>query len=115
MTCGACGARGTIEKDRCSACGAEQRRYRMPVKRQQAQPPALWQQAAPVVARGAALVAAGLIGEWLFRNAAKRAVQAPFSRPKKGGAVAKRNDGGLPEGTLAVSETIVMRRVIVRR
>lgn len=114
MTCGACGARGTIEKDRCTACGAEQRRYRMLMKREQAQPPAVWRQAAPVVARGAALVAAGLIGEWLFRTAAKKALQAPFSRPKKGVAVASK-EGALPKGVIAVSETIVMRRVIVRR
>lgn len=109
MTCGACGARGTIEKDRCAACGAEQRRYRMPVKRDP-QLPALWQQAVPVVARGAALVAAGLIGEWLFRSAAKKAVQMPFSRPRKT-ALAKQT----AREAIAITETIVMRRVIVRR
>lgn len=112
MTCGACGASGTIENDECTACGANQRRYRMPVKREQAQPPALWQQAAPVVMRGAALVAAGFIGEWLFRSAAKKAVQAPFNRSKKKTAVVKKEE---PRETIAISETVVMRRVIVRR
>lgn len=113
MTCGACGARGTIEDDKCTVCGADQRRYRMPVKREQAQPPALWQQAAPVVARGAALVAAGFIGEWLFRSAAKKAVQAPFNRSKKSKAVVKAEEP--QRETVAISETVVMRRVIVRR
>lgn len=113
MTCGACGAKGTIENDECTACGANQRRYRMPVKREQAQPPALWQKAAPVVARGAALVAAGFIGEWLFRSAAKKAVQAPFKRSKKSKAVVE--EGGARGETVAISETVVMRRVIVRR
>lgn len=112
MICGACGARGTIENDKCTACGAEQRRYRMPVKRERAQPPALWQQAAPVVARGAALVAAGFIGEWLFRSAAKKALQAPFRRAKRSRSVANAEPAG---ETVAISETVVMRRVIVRR
>lgn len=114
MTCGACRAKGTIENDECTACGANQRRYRMPVKREQAQPPALWQQAAPVVVRGAALLAAGVIGEWLFRSAAKKAVQAPFNRSKKSKSVVKKDDEPARE-TIAISETVVMRRVIVRR
>lgn len=112
MTCGACGARGTIENDKCGACGTDQRRYRMPVKREPSQPPALWQQAAPVVARGAALVAIGVIGEWLFRSAAKKAVE-PFSGPKKSRAVVKKEEPA--RETIAISETVVMRRVIVRR
>ena len=44
--------------------------------------PALWQQAAPVVARGAALVAAGLIGEWLLRSFARNAFSTPRAQPK---------------------------------
>lgn len=112
MTCGACGARGTIENDMCTACGADQKRYRALVKREEAQPPALWQQAAPVVVRSAALVAAGFIGEWLLRSAAKRAAAAPFKRPKKTRALAKAKE---PRETIAISETVVMRRVIVRR
>lgn len=113
MICGACGARGTIENDKCGACGAEQRPYRMPVKHEPAQPPALWQQAAPVVVRGAALVAAGFIGEWLFRSAAKKAVRAPFKRSKKKTAIVRKEEA--PRETIAISETVVMRRVIVRR
>jgi len=114
MTCSACGAKTTIEDDSCNACGADQRRYRFPAKREQPQPPALWQQAAPVVARGAALVAAGFIGEWLLRSAARKAIATPFSRgSKEKRAVTKRDDP--QDGRIAISETIVMRRVIVRR
>lgn len=114
MICSVCGAKTMIEDDSCAVCGADQRRYRLPVKREQPQPPALWQQAAPVVVRGAALVAAGFIGEWLLRSAAKKAITAPFSRgSKEKRAVTKRN--GSQDGVIAISETIVMRRVIVRR
>ncbi len=81
--------------------------------------PALWQQAAPVVARGAALVAAGLIGEWLLRSFARNALNTPRAERKpsrKSTSLASKPDDSIPEGTISVSETtIVMRRLIVRR
>jgi len=80
---------------------------RLPVKIERAQPPApLWQQAAPVVVRGAALVAAGVIGEWLLRSATRKAV-SPFSGKK---AVARREPS-----VVAVQETVVYRRTVIRR
>jgi hypothetical protein len=87
---------------------------RLPVKRQPAPPPAVWRQAAPVVARGAALVVAGVVGEWLLRSATKRALALPFQwrkRARKGRALSKRG----PAGEVAVSETVIVHRVIVRR
>jgi hypothetical protein len=80
--------------------------------------PTLWQEAAPVVARGAALVAFSLIGEWLLRAATKRALTVPAKsrrRARKTTAVVARPEDELPEGTIAVSETYFMRRIIVRR
>ena len=115
MTCSACGAKDAIENNTCTACGADQNPYRLPAKRKEAQPPALWRRAAPVVARGAALVVAGFVGEWLLRTAAKNAVQAPFSRGSGGSRVLARRDRDRSGATIAVSETVVMRRVVVRR
>ncbi|HVP06069.1 MAG TPA: hypothetical protein VMT90_10375 [Dehalococcoidia bacterium] len=84
--------------------------YRLPVKQEPARHPApLWQQAAPVVVRGAALVAAGVIGEWLLRSAARKATGIPFSG-RKSRAVAAR------EPVIeAFQETIVVRRTVVRQ
>lgn len=83
--------------------------YRLPVKQEPAQPPAtIWQQAVPVVARGVALVAAGVIGEWLLRSATKKAVSAPFKRANK--AVTPRQP--IIE---AIEETIIVRRRLVRQ
>lgn len=88
--------------------------YRLPVKREPAPPPApLWQQAAPVVIRGAALVAAGVIGEWLLRSATKKAASIPFSAKKSRG-VAKASEPPKP-AVVAYSETVVVRRTIVRQ
>jgi hypothetical protein len=91
---------------------------RLPVKREPAPPPALWRQAAPAVARGAALVAAGLVGEWLLRSAARRALSIPFQRdkpPRKSRALARRNASATAPREIAISETVITRRVIFRR
>jgi hypothetical protein len=89
--------------------------YRLPVKREPSPPPApIWQQAAPVVVRGAALVAAGIIGEWLLRSAAKKAASASFSTgKKKARAVATVEKGPAP--VVAYRETIVVERTVIRR
>ena len=85
--------------------------------RRPAMTPTLWQEAAPVVARGVALVTVGLIGEWLFRAAAKRALTPTNGRKgvRKSTAVVPKPEDELPEGTIVVSETFFMRRIIVRR
>lgn len=90
----------------------------LPVRREPSPPPApLWQQAAPAVVRGAALVAVGVVAQWALRNAAKMAVTMPLQAARgdrKTKAVATAEDG--PGRIIAVSETIVVsRRVIVRR
>ena len=83
---------------------------RLPAKREPSMPPApLWQQAAPAVIRGAALVAAGVVGQWALRNAAKKAVTIPcqVKSARKTKAVARREE---PEAIVALSETIVVQR-----
>jgi hypothetical protein len=86
----------------------------LPVKREPSPPPApLWQQAAPVVVRGVALVAAGVIGEWLLRSATKKAVSMPLQAVKKGRTVAKPEPS--EPAIVAYSETVVVQRTIVRR
>ena len=86
---------------------------RLPVKREATPVPApLWQQAAPVVARATALVAAGVIGEWLLRSATKKAVSMPFQARKnrKEKALAKQES----RPVVAYSETVVVRRTVIR-
>lgn len=89
---------------------------RLPARREPSLPPApLWRQAAPAVIRGAVLVAAGVVGQWALRNAAKQAVTMPFRAAKtKPKAITRREDS--LRDIVAISETVVMRRrVIVRR
>jgi hypothetical protein len=118
MKCPACGSTGTIEDNFCRNCGTS-RNSRLPVKRAPAQPPAIWRQAAPVVARGAALIAVGVIGEWLLRAATRKAASMPFESRKadrKTKALTRQKQTeALPEGAIAMSETVIMRRTIIRR
>ncbi len=90
----------------------------LPVRREPSPPPApLWQQAAPAVVRGAALVAVGVVAQWALRSAARMAVTMPLQaarggRKTKAVATVEDETGRI----VAVSETIVVRRrVIVRR
>jgi hypothetical protein len=86
--------------------------YRLPVKREPSPLPApIWRQAAPVVVRGAALVAAGIIGEWLLRSATKKAASKALSATsgKKSRVVVP----AAPE-VVSYSETIIVQRTVVR-
>ena len=84
--------------------------YRLPVKREVQPPATLWQQAAPAVIRGAALVAVGVLGEWALRSAAKRAVSMPFSGRR---ALAKRKSVEKP--LVAYTETVIVQRTVTHR
>ncbi len=113
MRCDRCGAYASRADSHCRKCGADLRNLRLPVKRAPAAP-ALWRQAAPVLARGAALMALGVAAEMALTALAKGALRLPARRPAKSKLPARRNEE-IPEGTYAVSETVVMRRVILRR
>lgn len=115
MKCPSCGSRGPFDDGFCNVCGLEQPASRLPVISEPHPLPAIWQQAAPVLARGAALVVAGIAAEWLLRSGTKRALTLPFSGKKaaKGRAMARRDRG--PGEIVAISETIVTRRVFFRR
>ena len=118
MRCSICGAYGALEDNICPRCGAARGSSRLPVKRTTA-PLVPWQRAAPVLAQGAAMIAAGVAAEWLLRSVARSVLRPPLtekqpSRPK-GKALVPRQEEPLPEGSIAVSETVVMRRVILRR
>ena len=115
MRCENCGGYSSRADTYCRRCGAEMRNLRLPVKRPIAQP-TVWRQAAPVLARGVALVALGVAAELALNTLARRAMRLPALRqPAKAPAVPARGRRELPEGSLAVSETVVLRGLIFRR
>ena len=115
MRCENCGGYSSRADSYCRRCGAEMRNLRLPVKRSPAQP-TVWRQAAPVLARGVALVALGVAAELALNTLARGAMRLPALRkPAKAPAVPARRKRELPEGSYAVSETVVLRRLIFRR
>ncbi len=117
MRCENCGGYSSRADIYCRRCGAELRNPRLPVKRRPAYP-TVWSRAAPVLARGAALVALGVAAEVVLNALAKGALRLPTPTrrgPAKTKPLATRRNGELPAGSYAVSETVVMRRLIFRR
>ena len=115
MRCDSCGAFSSRDASYCRRCGAEQRNMRLPVKRATAQP-TVWRQAAPVLARGVALVALGVAAELALNALARGAMRLPALRqPRKASPLATRRKPELPEGSYTVSETVVLRRLTFRR
>lgn len=115
MRCENCGAYAARAASYCRNCGAELRNLRLPVKRAPAHP-TVWRQAAPVLARGVALVALGVAAEVALNALAKGALRLPtLRRSAKTKPLPARRDEQPPEGFYAASETVVMRRVILRR
>jgi hypothetical protein len=79
----------------------------------------LWQRASPAVFQGAALVALGLAAEWLLRSTVRGLARLPGAAIEraivpKSKALTRVDEKG-SAGGIAVSETVVMRRVILRR
>ncbi len=120
MRCEKCDNYSSRSDSYCRRCGAQMqsppgRNTRLPVKRTPTYP-TVWSQAAPVLARGAALVALGVAAEVVLNTLAKGALRLPtLRRPAKTKAIATRRNGELPAGSHTVSETVVMRRFIFRR
>ncbi len=115
MRCEKCDNYSSRSDSYCRRCGAEMRNTRLPVKRPPASP-TVWSQAAPVLARGAALVALGVAAEVVLNTLARGALRLPtLRRPGKTRAIATRRNGDLPAGSYTVTETVFMRRFIFRR
>ena len=115
MRCEICGGYSPRADSYCRRCGAEMRNLRLPVKRPPTQA-TVWSQAAPVLARGVALVALGVAAELALNTLARGAMRLPaLRRPAKAAALPARRKRELPEGSYAVSETVVLRRLIFRR
>lgn len=116
MRCPDCGAYVSRDDGTCIRCGASlNAASRLPVQRTPSYP-TLWQQAAPVLARGAALVALGVVAELALSTLARGALRLPsLRRAPKSRPLPTRRDGDLPEGAYVVSETVILRRLIFRR
>ncbi len=117
MKCPRCSSDASWDDNFCRRCGWAFTGSRLPVRRT-VLPPAVWQRAAPVVAQTVTMVALGVAAEVLLRSGARWALRLPSALTPGGGkrkALARGKGELLSSGGIAVSETLIMRRVTLRR
>ncbi len=122
MRCTNCDSLCSLDDNFCKKCGASLRNVRVPAARNGSQLPVVWRGMMPVVARSAAIFALSSILPILLRLTARRAAQLPalLARPlpakKKARELPKtREEDQVAEGTVAVRETFLLRRITIRR
>jgi hypothetical protein len=112
--CASCQASVELDDNYCRRCGASTERS-LPVVRSNMST-TVWQPAVSPVVKGAAVMAAGTVGQFLFRRAVTSLLGGGRSR-KAGAITVKRprgNDGMVDEAQI-ITETVMLRRVRVRR
>ncbi|MBI1885405.1 MAG: hypothetical protein HYS09_03700 [Chloroflexi bacterium] len=114
MRCTRCDAGARLDDSYCRKCGASLRIQRLPVSRSRTLP-VPWRGALPTVARGAAALAAGAVGQYVLRSLIRRALSPASPRRRLPAKALPARGELIPEGGFAVSETVVMRRVTLRR
>jgi hypothetical protein len=112
--CAACGAGIDAEDNFCRRCGAAAHGSKLPVVRRESSL-MLWRPQVSPAVKGAAVMAAGTLGQFLVRRAvsgvlggSNRSQAIKIRRPRERG-------DGLADEAQIITETVMMRRVRIRR
>lgn len=100
----------------CRRCGGAVVTPQVPVTRAPSSITIWRPQASPVV-KGAAVMAAGTVGQFVFRRVLSSLINAGSRKPRRGGLIrraANERDGMVDEAQI-ITETVMMRRVRIRR
>jgi hypothetical protein len=111
-TCTACDSSIDLDDNFCRRCGAAVSRGLPEVRANSAV--VRWQPDVPPVVRGAAVVAAGAMGQFMLR----RFASSVFRRSRRGTKALQRQqkqDDGLADEAQIITEMVMMRRVRLRR
>ena len=113
-TCASCSFDLSHSDNFCRNCGLALAEPQLPAVASKTSVTIWRPQASPVV-KGAAVMAAGTVGQFLMRRAVGALLGT--SRPKKRRPIKIRNrgDDGLVDEAQIITETIMMRRVRIRR
>ena len=114
--CSSCASSIDDADNFCRQCGAPAANTLPAVRSMSAV--TVWQPQVPSVVKGAAVVAAGTVGQFLFRRAV-RSLFAGNSQRTRAGAIRikpprKQRDGMIDEAQI-ITETVMLRRVRIRR
>jgi hypothetical protein len=96
----------------CRRCGASVAAARLPALRPN-MAATVWQPRVPRVVKGAAVMAAGTVGQYLVRRAITNVLGGGQRRPAR--AVRRRAEDGMVDEAQIITETVMMRRVRIRR
>jgi hypothetical protein len=110
--CHACTAALDLDDNFCRRCGTPTNRTQLPAVRQSAGV-TVWQPQVPPVVKGAAVMAAGTIGQFLLRRMASNLIGGGRNRKPRALTVDRRD--GLVDEAQIITETVMTRRVRIRR
>jgi len=96
----------------CRRCGAAVAAERLPALRPN-MAATVWQPRVPRVVKGAAVMAAGTVGQFLVRRAITNVLGGGRARPSR--ALRRTTDDGMVDEAQIITETVMMRRVRIRR
>jgi hypothetical protein len=113
--CKACGIGMDVDDNFCRRCGATADASALPAVRRQALP-AVWRPAVTPAMKGAAVMAAGTVGQFLLRRAVNGIISGGSSgRPRTFRIGRPKERDGLADEAQIITETVMMRRVRIRR
>jgi hypothetical protein len=113
--CSSCGSATDADDNFCRHCGFDLTSARLPAVRTPSST-TIWQPSVSPVVKGAAVMAAGTVGQFLFRRVVSNLLGSA-SGPRRGGALRtrRRADDGMVDESQIITETVMLRRVRVRR
>jgi len=113
-TCNSCRF-GLDDSDNfCRRCGVAADRALLPVVRESAMPAVWHPQVSPVV-KGAAVMAAGTIGQFVFRRVVSNVLGGGNRRKSRAVKIGGRERDDLVDEAQIITETVMLRRVRIRR
>lgn len=113
--CRGCGVSMDADDNFCRRCGASAQMTALPAVRR-ASAPAIWRPTVSPAVKGAAVMAAGTVGQFLLRRAVNGVLGGGRTHNPKAIQIRrpKERDGMVDEAQV-ITETVMMRRVRIRR
>ena len=111
-SCPSCSSLLDEDDNFCRRCGASTGTGRLPALRGPMSA-TIWQPRVPPVVKGAAVMAAGTVGQYLVRRVVMNVLGG--GKPKPSRALRSRSDDGMADEAQIITETVMMRRVRIRR
>ncbi len=113
-TCTACDFSLDKADNFCRRCGAPVAQASLPARREPASV-TLWKPSTSPVVKGAAVMAAGTIGQFVMRRAIGSLIGGAGKKRRRSVFPVRRKDDGLMDEAQIITETVMLRRIRIRR